>query len=368
MPIMPQSSPAFSRPATPASKCFHLMRMQQQTTRGELVAATGLSQPTVTRAVTALLKAGLVIERNDLTHSKGRGRPTIPLELAELDWIYAGIAVGTTTTYIGLYDTHGRTIRDVDVDTPMADLSADDFIEHVMAGLNRLNAGLDRPLASVGVTFPGQVSDEGVVEAPSLGWNGIDVAGRLRFQFSVPVTVAAAVPAILGSELQVAETNFSAPAPTVMTLFADDSVGAAVSGQENIAQVRLPDAVVKELGTAGVLQAAGTGAGSLHELVDAPDPAIRDLLSNRARRLGELTAQLAAAHDPSTIVVAGSAFIDDQDAPKLFAQAVRANLPTGTQIELRMIPSHRDIVRAIARAVALDLLVREPLKLAPGAN
>ena len=363
---MLNSTPAFSRPATPASKCFHLMRLQQQTTRGELVAATGLSQPTVTRAVTALLKAGLVIERNDLTHSKGRGRPTIPLELADLHWVHAGIAVGTTTTYIGLYDTHGRTVRDVDVDTPMAKLGADDFIEHVMAGLNRLTAGLDRPLVSVGVTFPGRVSDDGVVDAPSLGWNGVDVAGRLRFQFSVPVTVTAAVPAILGSELQVAETDFGSPAPTVMTLFADDSVGAAVSGQDRITQLELPSAVVNELGTAGVLRASGTSAARLRQLVDAPDPGIRDLLNTRARRLGELTAQLAVEHRPSTVVVAGSAFIDDQAAPKLYAQSVRTTLPEDIQVELRLIPSHRDIVRAISRAVALDLLSREPLKLAQG--
>lgn len=366
MPSMPNSTPAFSRPATPASKCFHLMRLQQQTTRGELVAATGLSQPTVTRAVTALIKAGLVIERNDLTHSKGRGRPTIPLELAGLDWVHAGIAVGTTTTYIGLYDPHGRTVREVDVDTPMAELGADDFIEHVMAGLNRLSAGLDRPLVSVGVTFPGRVSDDGVVDAPSLGWNGIDVAARLRFQFSVPVTVTAAVPAILGSELQLAETDFGAPAPTVMTLFADDSVGAAVSGEDRITQLELPAAAVADLGTAGVLRASGTGATRLRELVDAPDPAIRDLLNNRARCLGELTAQLTVEHRPSTVVVAGSAFIDDPAAPKLYAQSVRTSLPGDVQVELRMIPSHRDIVRAIARAVALDLLSREPLQLAQG--
>ena len=79
---MPLSRPPFSSPRTPASKCLHLIRLNPITSRSELVEATGLSQPTVTRAIAALVKAGYVVERNDLTRSQVRGRPTIPLELA----------------------------------------------------------------------------------------------------------------------------------------------------------------------------------------------------------------------------------------------------------------------------------------------
>ena len=46
---------------------------------------------------------------------------------------------------------------------------------------------------------------------------------------------------------------------------------------------------------------------------------------------------------------------------KLFAQTVRGALPAGVDVELRLIPSHHEIVRAIARAIALDHLLREPL-------
>ena len=74
----------FSRPTTPAAKCLHLIRLHETTSRSDLVKATGLSQPTVTRAIAALVDAGYVTERNDLTQSKGRGRPTIPLELADM--------------------------------------------------------------------------------------------------------------------------------------------------------------------------------------------------------------------------------------------------------------------------------------------
>src|SRR5699024_2172019 len=123
-----------------------------------------------------------------------------------------------------------------------------DFIEHVMAGLNRLTAGLERPLASVGVTTSGRVSEDGIVDAPNLGWHGVDFAGRLRYQFSVPVVVSAAVPAILGSEIQ------SADLPTgTMALFADDSIGAAVADEQGVAQIDLPGHA-RDLTTAAVLR------------------------------------------------------------------------------------------------------------------
>jgi len=350
---MPNMATVFSRPRTPAAKCLHLARLHQIVTRGELVEATGLSQPTITRAVNALIGAGLVHERTDLTRSQGRGRPTIPLELTNHGSLYAGISVGTSTTYIGLFDTRGRTIRDADVPTPVAELSESDFIEHVMAGLNRLTAGLDRPLAAVGVTTSGRVTDDGIVDAPNLGWHGVDVAGRLRYQFSVPVVVSAAVPAILGSEIQNSELPTSTHSDT-MALFADDSIGAAVADDQGVSQVDLPEGA-RDLTTAAVL---GDRWSTLADA--AADPAARPVLDARAHDLGALTGQLVAKHSPTTtVVVAGSAFIDDPAAPKLFATAVRTHAP---DTQLRLIPTHREVVRAIARAVALDPLLREPLK------
>lgn len=339
----------FSRPRTPAAKCLHLVRVNQIVTRSELVEATGLSQPTITRAVTALIGAGLVHERTDLTRSQGRGRPTIPIELTNHPALHAGIAVGTSTTYIGLFDTRGRTIRDAEVPTPVAELTESDFIEHVMAGLNRLTAGLERPLASVGVTTSGRVTDDGIVDAPNLGWHGVDFAGRLRYQFSVPVVVSAVVPAILGSEIQSAGLLTG-----TMALFADDSIGVAVADDAGVTQIDLP-LHARELTTAGVL---GDRWHSISSAVE--DTTARPLLDARACRLAQLTSEVAQAHDPTTIVVAGSAFIDDPAAPKLFAAEVRSLLP---DVQLRLIPTHREVVRAIARAVALDQMLREPLAL-----
>lgn len=359
---MTSSWSAFARPQNPTAKCLHLVRLSPVTSRSELVPATGLSQPTVTRAIAALVGSGYVTERGDLARSKGRGRPIIPLELSEMEPVHAGISVGTTSTYIALFDIKGRTIRDADVDTPVAKLSQDDFVQHIMAGLNRLMADLSRPLATVGVTTSGTVSPDGVVTAPNLGWHDVDIESQLREQFAVPVIVTSAVAAIIGSEIQSA---LSVDESSIMAIFADDSIGAAVTQPGGV----LPIAIDREdLTTQGLLSRVD-GAKSLVDAVSRAhtDTHARDALDERAAGLGEVAVDLMTSHQATTLVVAGSAFIDDPKAPGVFARTVRQNLPAradGQPANLRMIPTHKEMVRDIARAVALDLVLREPLSVA----
>ena len=347
---MKSSWSAFSRPQNPAAKCLHLVRLNTVTSRSELVEATGLSQPTVTRAIAALISAGFVNERMDLSKSTGRGRPIIPLELAELEPVFAGISVGTTATYIALFDIKGRTIRDVDVELPVAHLSQDDFIQHIMAGLNRLMADLDRPLATVGVTTSGAVSPDGVVNAPNLGWRDVNIGAQLNEQFSVPVTVSSAVAAIIGSEIQSGEIIGDAP---IMAIFADDSIGAAVTEDKRV--VPITNGLLRNISKQGLSLIDAIQLSHTH-------PHIRAALDRRASHLGGVAASLMTQYGASTLVVAGSAFIEDQKAPARFARTVRQTLQDGENARLRLIPTHREMVRDIARAVALDLVLREPLK------
>jgi len=366
----------FSPPQTPAARCLHLVRLNPIITRSELVEATGLSQPTITRATAALLEAGLVQERTDLTRTRGRGRPTVPLEVADNKWILAGIAIGTSRTHIALFDTMGRTLREDDISTPVARLSESDFIEHIMAGVNRLTTGISRTLVSVGVTTSGNVDEDGLVWAANLGWEGVDIAARLRYQFNVPVVVSSAIPAILGSETQSADLNQTGK---VLVLFADDSTGAALSTEEGVTQLvplprissellNLHDAASEDnVATQAVLDALAAREISGSTLAEAATIAednetARGILDERAHLLASIAADLVTEHNPVTVVLAGSAFIDDPHAAKLFASSLRQH---NTDAQLRLIPTHREIVRAIARAVALDPLLRVPLSLQP---
>ncbi|MDK8659869.1 ROK family transcriptional regulator [Corynebacterium sp. KPL2830] len=370
---MIKPGPVFTRPRTPAAKCLHLVRLNPIITRSELVEATGLSQPTITRATTALLNAGLIQERTDLTQSQGRGRPTVPLEAADNNWVLGGIAVGTSETYIGLYDIKGRTISEEEIATPVARLTEEDFLEHIMAGINRMMTGLDRRLVALGITTSGTVDEEGLVTADNLGWHGVDIAARLRFQFSVPVVVTSAISAILGSETQAAEIGTN---ERVLLLFADDSLGSALSADDEVNSIiPLPQTRSDLLGhgasehllaTQSILEAVrrhGIQANTLPEVatIAESNSAVRAILDERARQLGQITAEMVNEYSPKTVVIAGGAFTGDSRAPQLFASTVRDS--ASEDLELRMIPSHKEIVRAVARTVATDQLLREPLEL-----
>lgn len=380
---------AFGQPATPAAKCLYVIRQNSVISRADLITATGLSQPTITRAITTLIAEGYVVAREDLARSHGRGRPTTPVELAKPQWMLAGIAVGTKETFLSVFDIRGRTIRESTIDTPVAQLSESDFIQHIMAGLHRLVTGLEHTLLSVGVTTSGQVSRDGVVSAPNLGWEQVDVAAALRYQFSVPVSVSSAVPAILGSEMQAGDLLVTDDANRTLVLFADDSLGAASTNTSGVHPIEtLPTLSDDTLGFAQAAPEKSLITGSIlaritekfPELDPAPttlaqavamaadNEGVREILDARASALARLTVDLVEKYRISTVVVAGSAFVDDSRAPKLFAATVREIMTTAQAPKMRMIPTHEEVVRSITRAAALDQMLREPLDLVPKDN
>lgn len=387
----PPEPPIFSRPSTPAAKALHIIRLNKLnhagrlTLRNEIVAATGASQPTVARAVTALLNKGLLRERPDLAEVQGRGRPSSPLEIAPNDWRLAGIAIGTSETFVALYDIHGRIIADTVVHSRVAHTQDSDFLEHIIAAIHRLSTQAGGTLMSLGVTTSGYVSPEGCVDAPNLGWHRMNLAERLRYHFALPVSVTSAVPAILASEIQSedlpAPTKADCAPPTVprvLVLFADDSIGAAFSNELGVHSIpTLPTAESVPTGNHGptanhgpathhgpaeeVLSTSGClGSVSLSAAVQSPH--FREILDARARGLAAVAIELCTTYRPDTVVLAGSAFSEDPRAPKIFAEVIRHS-SLRCQPELRMIRSHQEMVQAIARAVALDRLLRAPLSL-----
>lgn len=314
------STPAFARPTTPAAVCMHITRLRQPVTRSTLVELSGKSQPTVTRAVTALIDAKLVRERPDLSTPSGPGRPTIPIELDQSPWVQVGIAVGTKSTYIGAYNTRGQALREQFVEVSPAHMSPSDFVGAIAPHVQALSQATNLPLASIGMATSGHVSREGLVTASNLGWERIDIGSHLRSRFSAPLTITSVITAIAGAEQQLQspeKTN------TVLLFYVDDSNGAAVL---------TPEGVVR-------LDVANTDSQTT---------------------LGSIAVALAKETTPSTIVLAGSAFANPKDARSV-ALAIKSS--RNRDVELRVIPTHLDNARAAARAVALDRLINDPLGL-----
>lgn len=304
----------FRRPANPAASCLHLIRHLQPVSRAMLISGSGKSQPTVTRAVSALMSAELVQERNNLVESQGPGRPSIPLELAPTPWIHVGIAIGTATVYIGAYNTRGVAIRETMLTITAAELSPHDYFATVMARVTEVIKATELPAAGIGIATGGRVSPQGVVTAANLGWDHVNIAQVIAEFTNLPLTISEVPLAIAGAEQQA--QNPTSPAK-VLVLYADHTRGAALSTSESVN--RLPvDATVS---------------------------------------LERAAATLVMATHPRVLVLAGSNFETPRTA-RMVAEALR-NI--GASPEIRIIPTHLDNARSAARAVALDKLMFDPL-------
>lgn len=304
----------FRRPANPAASCLHLIRHLQPVSRAILISGSAKSQPTVTRAVSALMHAELVRERTDLIKSSGPGRPSVPLELAPTPWLHLGVAVGTSSVYIGAYNTRGVAVRETMLTIKASEHEPHDYFNTVINQAAELIKPTDLPAAGIGVATGGRITNQGVVTAKNLGWDHVNIAEIIAEFTRLPLTYSEVPLAIAGAEQQA--QNPMNPAK-VLVLYADHTRGAALSTPESVS--RLP--------------------------VDNSSP------------LERAAAALVMATQPHILVLAGHNF-EDPHAARAVAEALRNVNATP---EVRIIPTHLDNARSAARAVALDKLVYDPL-------
>lgn len=148
------------------------------------------------------MEVKLVRERPDLSIPNGPGRPTIPIELSASPWVQIGLAVGTKTTYVGACSTRGAVIQEKILDITPSQMSADQYAETLSTTIREIAELSELPLANVGIATSGYVNDLGLVTAKNLGWEGVDLAGRIYNRISVPVAITSAITAIAGAEQQ----------------------------------------------------------------------------------------------------------------------------------------------------------------------
>lgn len=307
-------------PTTPAAVCMQIIRHRQPVSRALLVKLSGKSQPTITRAITALIDAGLVQERPDLATSNGPGRPTVPVELASSPWVHVGVAIGTHSTYLGAFNSRGKALREHFVEVTPAQITPAEFLTTLTPHITALVEATGLPLANLGVSTSGTVDDRGLVTADNLGWEDVHLQELFAGRFSVPLTITGVIDAIALAEQQLhSPENLS----SVLMIYADDSRGAAILNQQGIQRL--------DINSAG----------------NAP--------------LGYLAVALANKTNPQAIVLSGGDFANPQDA-RAVGLAIKSS--RHRDVEIRVIPTHLDNARAAARAVALDRLISDPLALA----
>lgn len=158
-------------------------------TKADIAARTGLSRSTVATAVSELLATGVLITAGGAARARGR----IPVRLA----------MAPPRGLLGAIDL-GRQHIGVTVTTDPLDVDDGVWLEHDVdgdpAGALEVAIGLvgdlvrERvgrgPLLALAASVPRPVSDVSGTIAPTpflTSWQGLDVAGRLRASYDVPV-------------------------------------------------------------------------------------------------------------------------------------------------------------------------------------
>ncbi|MET8426500.1 MULTISPECIES: ROK family transcriptional regulator [unclassified Nocardia] len=305
--------------------------------------ATGLSIATVNRQVSALLSAGLLRERADLTASGAVGRPRVPFEVDTDTYVTLGVHIGFTVTRIVAADLSGRILGGLEIATPQTgqDAALTIVARSAKAFLDRLPRR--RPLWT-GVALAGRVDPAaGVVDHPRLGWQAAPVAAVFSSVLDLPVSVSAHVEAMAAAELLLTprEPGEEARPGSSLFVYARETAGVAVTlhdrvhtpanGPGSIAHLPTGSEVDCTCGRRGCLEAAiGERAlleravrkgvlpkpeaprrpaiTDLYRAADSGNAAARDLLVERAEILGRTAALVRDMFNPDRVVLGGQAF------------------------------------------------------------
>jgi glucokinase len=306
-------------------------------TRAELIAATGLSAPTVGSLTTHLIRSGLV---RDLGTGPSRGgrRPSF-MEFNARHGFVAGIDLGPTKTRLAVADLRGERLAHRVIATP-SEVGPTALLSRIAATVRSLMREAEVPpdrLVAVGAGAPGAVDRErGVVVAltPNLkGWSQVPMADILKRALGAPVVVENDVNlAILGERWQGAARGHD----TCVFVSVGTGIGAGIIVEGDLhrghhflaGEIGLmcmgPQFVDRDFGPRGCLETlAGLKSlanrwarsrrgntdrwvAELFEAAQGNDRAARKAVEEAAALIGIAVANLSLVLDPSLIVLGGA--------------------------------------------------------------
>jgi predicted NBD/HSP70 family sugar kinase len=381
-------SPPLRIPDAAAASVFAAVRMRGPIARDAIARITSLSIATVNRQVGALLDAGMLRERADLSTTGAIGRPRVPVQVNHEPFLTLGIHIGARTTSIVATDLLGRTLDAVEMQTPRGrpDTALASLAEAAQRYLRRWRRR--RPLWA-GVAVGGIVdSVAGTVDHARLGWTAAPVGVVLGQAVGLRVSVASHVDAMAAAELLLGLRRFAAPSTTSLYVYARETVGyALVIGGQVHTPATGPGSIAglpaqsELLGRSGKLEStvsdeavltaarrlqilpsdgAGSSMSALLQSARSGDARARELLAERGRVLGEAIALLRDLLNPDDLVVGGQAFTECHEAmtavENAFAQ--RSVLP---KRDIRMTAFGNRVQEAGAGIVSLSVLYADPI-------
>ncbi|MGW4328749.1 ROK family protein [Nocardia sp. NPDC004573] len=365
--------------------------------RDNAARTTGLSIATVNRQVSALLAAGLLRERPDLTASGAVGRPRVPFEIDHDAYLTIGIHIGAAVTKIVAADLRGRILGGLAIATPQTgqEFATTTVARSAKAFLQRWHR---RKALWAGVAIGGRVDPlTGVVDHPKLEWRGAQVGSVLGEVLELPVSVAPHVEAMAGSELLLptGEPKDQARVERGSSLYfyVRETAGIAVTldgrvhtpsnGPGSIAHLPTGSDVECPCGRRGCLEVtvgdrslhsravgrgiipayngtAGSTIADLHRAAEAGSESARELLAERATILGHTVAMVRDMLNPDRVILGGQAFTGYRPAVAHVARAFNqgSSLPP---TDIRISGFGGKVQEYAAVVTSLSVLYADPL-------
>ena len=176
-------------PRMPGSRgiVLRLLRRHRRLSRAEIAQRSGLSEASISRTVTELIKQGIV-EEEGVERSTG-GRPAIRLRLSDSRYYSVGVDVHSWETRFSLCAPSGHIQNRDSILTPPDPSKA---LEAIAQSIERqVELETQREIVGVGISISGLVdSRTGVVElGHDLGWTSFPARERLQDRLGLPVYV-----------------------------------------------------------------------------------------------------------------------------------------------------------------------------------
>lgn len=369
--------------------------------RDNAARTTGLSIATVNRQVSALLTAGVLRERPDLTASGAVGRPRVPFEIDHEAYLTLGIHVGAAATKIVVADLRGRILGGLAIATPQTgqEFAVTTIARSARAFLQRWHRR--KPLWA-GVAIGGRVDvSTGVVDHPTLAWKGAQVGAVLGEVLELPVSVAPHVEAMAAAELLLPtvdpregeQASAGGQLGSSLYFYVRETAGIAVTldgrvhtpsnGPGSIAHLPTGSDVDCSCGRRGCLEATvgdramqaravgrgiipahngtgGTTIADLYRAAESGSAAAHELLAERATILGNTVALVRDMLNPDRIILGGQAFTGYRPAAPHVARAV-AQGSTLPPTDIRITGFGGKVQEFAAVVTSLSALYADPL-------
>lgn len=153
--------------------------------RAELAKTLGLSPATLTRVVRPLLQAGVLTEHKAV-RTAGRGRASLPLDVADDGRRFVGVKLTAEAVYAVVTDLRAQVLDSSTVPEPSHEVS--EVVATVLRLVEELRDRSQQPIEAVGVTVGGLVHKGDVVaDSPFLDWHDVPFRAHLAAELDVPV-------------------------------------------------------------------------------------------------------------------------------------------------------------------------------------